>query len=436
VDRVENLDHRVNRVAVIGAGWAGLSAAVTLVACGARTVVFESSRQLGGRARRVTLDGTDLDNGQHILLGAYTETLRMMRSVGVDPAAGLLRRRLELRTAAGFRLRAAPLPAPLHLAAGLLTARGLSFDDRLRAAGFMHRLRNDGFRLAQDDTVAVLLATRGQSGALRELLWEPLCVSALNTPADHASARVFANVLRDTLGGPRGASDLLLPRADLGTLFPEPAARFVADRGSEVRLGTPVRTLEAGTGGFRLDADPGPFDRVIVAAGPQHAAALLAGHPRLGGIAGQIDALEHEPIYTVYLQYPETVALPFPMLGFAGGLLQWAFDRGTLSGHRGLVAGVLSASGRHQALAHPDLAAAVHVELAAGVPSLPAPRWSRVIAEKRATFSCRPGLVRPAIATPVDGLFLAGDYTESDYPATLESAVRSGVAAAELALRH
>jgi squalene-associated FAD-dependent desaturase len=434
VDRLEDLDHRVIRVAVIGAGWAGLSAAVTLVERGAQVVVFEASRQLGGRARRVTLDGVDLDNGQHILVGAYTATLRMMRTVGADPDAGLLRLPLELRTAAGFRLKAARLPAPLHLAAGLLAARGLSLADRLRAAAFVHRLRNDGFGLPQDDTVGTLLARRGQAGALRELLWEPLCVSALNTPADRASAQVFANVLRDTLGGARAASDLLLPRTDLGALFPEPAARFVANRGGEVRLGAPVRTVGGNARSFQLDSDPQSFDRVIVAAGPQHAGALLAATPQLKGVAALIDSFEHEPIYTVYLQYPETVALPFPMLGFTRGLLQWAFDRGALSGHPGLVAAVLSASGRHEALTHPDLAAAIHTELVAGVPQLPAPRWSRVIAEKRATFSCRPGLVRPPIATPVDGLFLAGDYTESDYPATLEAAVRSGVAAAELAL--
>jgi len=424
------------RIAVIGAGWAGMAAAVTLIEQGARVVVFEASRQLGGRARRVTLDGVDLDNGQHILIGAYTETLRLMQVVGVDPQVALLRFPLELRTASGFHLKVAPLPAPLHLAVGLLGARGLGFADRLRAARFIHGLRTAGFRLQQDDTVAALLAARNQSEVLRRLLWEPLCVSALNTPSARASAQVFANVLRDTLGGARAASDLLLPRTDLGALFPEPAAGFVARRGGEVRPGTPVRSLDAGADGIRLDVDPAPFARAIVACGPQHAAPLLKTDQRLSGIAQTIDALDHEPIYTVYLQYPDTVSLPFPMLGFTDGLLQWAFDRGALSGHRGLVAGVLSASGRHEALTHPDLAAAIHGELAAGVPNLPAPRWTRVIAERRATFSCRPGLARPAIETPVGQVLLAGDYTASDYPATLESAVRSGVAAARMALGH
>ena len=424
------------RIAVIGAGWAGMAAAVTLIEQGARVVVFEASRQLGGRARRVTLDGVDLDNGQHILIGAYTETLRLMQVVGVDPQVALLRFPLELRTASGFHLKVAPLPAPLHLAVGLLGAHGLGFADRLRAARFVHGLRTARFRVRQDDSVAALLATWDQSEALRRLLWEPLCVSALNTPSARASAQVFANVLRDTLGGARAASDLLLPRTDLGALFPEPASGFVTHRGGEVRLGTPVRSLDAGADGIRLDVDSAPFARAIVACGPQHAAPLLKRDQRLGGIAQTIDALDHEPIYTVYLQYPDTVSLPFPMLGFTDGLLQWAFDRGALSGHRGLIAGVLSASGRHEALTHPDLATAIHDELAAGLANLPAPRWTRVIAERRATFSCRPGLARPAIETPVGQVLLAGDYTASDYPATLESAVRSGVAAARLALNH
>jgi squalene-associated FAD-dependent desaturase len=413
-----------------------MAAAVTLAQSGARVIVFEATRQLGGRARRVTIDDAALDNGQHILVGAYAETLRLMRAVGADPDQCLLRLPLELRTVTGFRLKTAPLPAPLHLAAGLLTAHGLAAGDRLRAARFVGRLRRDRFKLPKDESVAALLAEHGQTAPLRELLWEPLCVSALNTPADHASAQVFANVLRDTFGGARSASDLLLPRTDLGALFPEPAARFVAARGGEVRLGTPVRALAVGAEGITLDAEAQSFDRAIVACGPQHASALLSADPRLASVVRAIGALEYEPIYTVYLQYAEMVSLPFVMLGFTGGLLQWAFDRGVLSGQRGLIAGVLSASGRHQALGHPDLAAAIHGELAGHLPSLPELRWKQVIAEKRATFSCRPGLVRPPNCTPIDRVVIAGDYTASDYPATLEGAVRSGVAAAHLALAH
>ncbi len=422
------------RVAVVGAGWGGLAAAVTLAERGHPVTVFEATRSLGGRARRVTIDGVDLDNGQHILIGAYAEALRLMRLVGADPERLLARLPLELRYVSGFRLRAPPLPAPLHLLAALVSASGLTIAERIAAARFIAALRRARFALAADESVDRLLARHGQGGALRERLWVPLCVSALNTPPERASARVFANVLRDTLGGGRAASDLLLPKADLGALFPVPAAAFVAARGGEVRLGAAVRSVGRDGAGFRLDADAGAFTHVILACSPQHVPALLGNLPELGGLAATLAAIEHEPIYTCYLQYPESVSLPFPMLGFSGGLLQWAFDRGTLSGYPGLIASVLSASGDHEALTHAELAAAIHAELAAGLGGLPEPRWQRVIAERRATFSCRPGLLRPGNATAVRGVVLAGDYTASDYPATLEAAIRSGVAAANLVL--
>jgi squalene-associated FAD-dependent desaturase len=423
-----------HRIAVVGAGWAGLAAAATLAERGLPVTVFEASRSLGGRARRVTLDGVDLDNGQHILIGAYSETLRMMRLVGADPERLLQRVPLELRYLSGFRLRAPRLPAPLHLLAGLVLASGLTTAERLAAARFAAGLRQGRCALETDESVERFLARHGQTGALRDRLWVPLCVSALNTPPERASARVFANVLRDTLGGDRAASDLLLPKADLGALFPAPAAAFVAARGGEIRLGTAVRGIARDGASLRLDADPSAFSHLVLACPPQLAPTLLGGLPELTNLAATIAAIEHEPIYTCYLQYPDRASLPFPMLGFSGGLLQWAFDRGTLSGHRGLIAAVLSASGEHEALTHGELAAAIHAELAAGLPGLPAPRWHRVIAERRATFSCRPGLARPGNATAVPGLVLAGDYTASDYPATLEAAIRSGVAAANLVL--
>jgi squalene-associated FAD-dependent desaturase len=427
---VEDLGHRV---AVIGAGWAGLAAAVTLVSRGVPVVVFEASRQPGGRARRVALEGMALDNGQHILIGAYTETLRLMRAVGADPDILLARLPLELRTASGFRLKTVGLPAPLHLLWALVTATGLSGLERVRAARFMAGLRRARFVLARDESVAELLQREAQGGALSANLWEPLCVSALNTPLTRASAQVFANVLRDTLGADRAASDLLLPKADLGALFPEPAARFVASHGGEVRLGAAIRAVVRSDVRFGLEGQDGTFSHAIVACAPQHAAPLLRPHPELAPLAAQLEAFDYEPIYTCYLQYPAASRLPAPMLGFTGGLLQWAFDRGALGGHDGLIAAVLSASGRHEALGRRDLAEALHGELAAALPGIPPPRWTRVIAEKQATFSCRPRLARPGNITAMPGLLLAGDYTASDYPATLESAVRSGIAAARLA---
>jgi hydroxysqualene dehydroxylase len=426
---VASLGHRLTRVAVVGAGWAGLAAAVTLAARGVPVTIFEASRSLGGRARRVGIDGADLDNGQHVLLGAYRETLRLMRLVGGDPGELLLRLPLELRYADGFRLRAPRLPYPLNLAAALLGATGLSLAQAFGALRFMTALRVRRFRIEPDRSVVQLLDECGQVGVMRARVWEPLCVSALNTPAEIASAQIFANVLRDGLTGARDASDLLMARTDLGRVFPEPAAEYVKAHGGAVEIGTPIRRIERVSGGFRLN-EAQMFSGVVIACGPQHAGPILVQLPEIADALAAINDFAYEPIVTCYLQYPETVSLPSPMLGFKGGMLQWVFDRGKLGGPKGLLAAVISASGAHQELSKEELTARIEIELKAALGELPPVQWSQLITEKRATFSCTPALARPRVVTAIPRLLLAGDYVASDYPGTLEAAVRSGIAAA------
>lgn len=425
-----HLDYGLNavHVAIIGAGWAGLAAAVTLIQRGAQVVVFEASRYVGGRARQVELEGKTLDNGQHILVGAYSETLRLMRAVGVEPARSFLRLPLRLTMADGFDLRSPRLPAPLNALYALATARGLTIAERMRAISFAAWLNRVKFRLDHDEPLSDLLERHAQRGPLRNSLWGPLCVAALNTPVDESSAQVFLNVLRDTLSGGDGASDLLLPRASLGALFPEPAAQYLAQQGGSVRLGSAARGIELDANKLKVDGEQ--FDAVIIATAPQHAARLLP--VQCATAHAQIDALDYQPIYTCYLQYPVNVRLPVPMLGFSGGPVQWAFDRGALDGHAGLIAAVISARGLHESLTNDELAIAASATLQRPLGNPGAAQWQRVIAEKRATFACRPNLDRPDNATTVRGLFLAGDYTRSDYPGTLETAVRSGIRAATL----
>jgi hydroxysqualene dehydroxylase len=404
-----------HRVAIVGAGYAGMAAAVTLAAKGIPVTVFESGPVPGGRARRVKTEGRELDNGQHILVGAYSELLRLMHEVGV-PSAALLRVPLELRYADGFSFRALWFPAPLGLLGGLLTCSGLPWSDRLGAIRFMTHLKKTSFKVG-NATVSELLVQHGQDGRIGHYLWRPLCVSALNTPAESASAQAFAVVLRDSLAGGDGASDLLLPRVDLSKLFPEPAAEFLKSKGSEIRVNDPVRELGA------LITE---YGNVIVAVGPHQLKTLLPQAP----------AFDYQPIYTCYLQYPEQVRLSFPMLGFADGLVQWAFDRRNLTGEKGLIACVISAQGDHQQLSQDEIATTCHRELAAVVKDLPDPAWSRVIAEKRATVSCVPREGSRSIVTEHKGVFLAGDYLDPEYPPTLEAAVRSGVRAARQVIDH
>jgi squalene-associated FAD-dependent desaturase len=432
VDRRPQLS---KKVAIIGAGYAGMAAAVALVDAGHDVTVFETSRVLGGRARKVELDGITVDNGQHILIGAYRDTLALMQKIGVSEEQALLRLPLTLNYPE-FNLRAPHLPAPLHLAIALLTARGLKWREKLAAIRFMQWLKQRRFRLDRDITVTELLDAHQQPKALRRYLWEPLCISALNTPSDTASAQVFANVLRDSLAADRAASDLLIPRVDLSALLAEPAARYVETHGGTVRLGAAVGSVTRCDDDYRLDAAPDTvYSHVILAVAPYHLPRLISGLPELADLSTQMDALAWEPIVTCYLQYPPGTRLPQPMMGLADAYSHWVFDRGQLDGggdkNEGLIAAVISARGKHQDLGKDALAAAIDSELRTLQPNLPAPLRSQIITEKRATFACVPGLQRPRTETDLPGLLLAGDYVVSDYPATIEGAVRSGQAAAK-----
>ena len=411
-------------IAIIGAGYAGLAAAVELACRGQQVEVFEASRSLGGRARAVKIDEMTVDNGQHILLGAYTETLRLMCIIGTDPHHLLKRLPLHLEFPGDMRLVAPRLPAPLHTLAALLFATGLDWREKWAAIRLMRRLQRRQFRMTPDVSVATWLDHNTTPSRQRRLLWEPLCIAALNTPTANASAQVLANVLRDSLAASREASDLLLPQVDLSALFPEPAAAFITQRGSIIHCGQRVTDLQRTDQGWRIDGQ-GPFTHVVLAVAAYHLAALV---PEL---QGEVQHFAWEPIVTSYLTYPASVRLPQPMLGVADGTAQWLFDRGHLCGQAGLIAAVISARGRHLDLPTAELENRIHAEIARIVPHLPTPLRTQTITEKRATFACTPNLRRPATQTTVPGLYLAGDYVAGDYPATIEGAVRSGVHAAQ-----
>ncbi len=434
------------KVGIIGGGYAGMAAAVTLAERGIHTTLFESARQFGGRARGVIHNDTQLDNGQHLLLGCYRETLRLIKLVGGDIEKDFLALPLQLDLHNHFSLRAPHLPAPLHLLVALLRAQGLSWSERISAARFMLALRMRDFKLpspasgrgaggeGNDITVAEMLADYGQNADLTLKLWEPLCIAALNTPIKKASAQVLLNVLRDSLNRTRADSDMLLPRIDFTALFPQRAADYVGRHGGEVHTSCGVEAINPGDDSIELVTSEGThaFTHVICAAPPGIAAKLLRPIPALSETVAQIDSLEQQPIYTLYLQYPSQVTLPNPMLGLHQRTSQWLFDKGQIAGQHGLLASVISAEGVHQELSQDELAQKVIDELREEFGIAEPPLWFKVIAEKRATFCCSPDLQRPAQQTPLQRLLLAGDYTAGDYPATLEGAVMSGVKCARL----
>ena len=442
-------------IAVIGGGYAGMSAAVALADCGIAVTVFESAMQLGGRARGVSYQDTHLDNGQHLLLGCYVQTLNMIEKVGGNVEQDFLRLPLQLDLHGEFSFKAPRLPAPLHLLAALFKAQGLTFAERLDAVRFMLAMRGMRFQLPRDITVTELLAQYKQNAALVQKLLEPLCVAALNTPIHKASAQVLLHVLRDALTQSRGYSDMMLPRINFTALFPQRAANYVEQRGGKVCIACGVEAIVPYGDGIelRLAASPSrldtpfvrpdvskgepedslqQFSHVVCATPPVVAAKLLRPIAELAETVAQIDSLEHQPIYTVYLQYPAHVTLPHPMLGLHQRYSQWLFDKGRIAGQHGLLAAVISAEGIHQELSQDELAQKVIAELHEEFGIAEQPAWFKVIAEKRATFCCAPRLQRPSQLTPLPRLLLAGDYTAGGYPATLEGAVISGLKCADV----
>ena len=440
------------KVAVIGAGWAGCAAAVEATQLGHSVTLFESARGAGGRARRVDcrVNGQPLalDNGQHILIGAYTETLRLMQTLGVDPGSSLLRLPLRLQFPNGEGLafpRSAVFaawpggprwPAALQAAWGIARASGWAWGDKASLLKLALRWRAGGFVCAPGLSVATLCADLSPR-AMRELV-EPLCVSALNTPAERASAQVFLRVLKDALFSQPGGADLLLPRVDLSALLPDAALAWLAARGSAPRLGVRVQALTRSATGWQLSASGSAdldnteenFDAVLLACPPPEAARLATG--TMADWAAQAAGLQHEPIATVYVRVVsyETAAnkLTQPMLALhcsADAPAQFVFDRGQLGGPEGLLAFVVSASVGDKALLSAQVLAQGQAQLGLQLELV------QTIVEKRATFACTPGLLRPA-AQIAPGLLACGDYVAGPYPATLEGAVRSGLQAARL----
>lgn len=439
------------KVAVIGAGWAGMAAAIAHRQAGRQVTVFEAARTVGGRARAVPgvlPDGTaaTLDNGQHILIGAYTESLRLMRLVGMDPATALLRLPLTLQFRDGQGLQLPNLPPPLDALLGIARAKGWGWQDKIALLRTATAWQLRGFRCAPHTSVADLCAPL--TPRLMAEFIDPLCVSALNTPAREASGQVFLRVLQDSLFSGRGGSNLLLPRTDLGALFPEAAVRWLVQQGGQAVTGQRIqRLMPMASGRWQLVGAVGAvgaaqgaeaadsFDHITLACPSWEAARLVEGLASTAGLAAAArwgataSALRFEAITTVYA-HVSGARLPLPMLALrntAEHPAQFVFDRGQLDGQQGLLAFVVSASDGDRALIEQQV-----LQQAAAQLGLPGLRPVQTVVEKRATFACTPGLQRPAMQV-LPGLTACGDYVEGPYPATLEGAVLSGTAVAACA---
>lgn len=422
---------RASGVAVIGAGWAGLAAAIELADRKQRVTLFEMAGHAGGRARTVpgqeALGG--LDNGQHILIGAYVETLALMRRVGIDPDQVLRRSPLQLVYPDGSGLVLGNGPAIPAFVRGVIGQHRWTWHERLALLGAAFGWRLRGFRCPPSMSVAELTSTL--PARLRETVIDPLCVAALNTPSGQASAAVFLRILNDALFAGPGAADLLLPRRRLSTLLPIPALARLDAAGADIRLGRRVHAIESqADGGWSVDGEP--FDAVIVATTSTEAARLVG--PISPDWAATAAALSFEPIVSVTVR-SDGCRLPLPMLALHADAhtrpAQFVFDQGQLDGAAGLLTLVISGASPWLARGIDTMAELAMAQLSDQLGhSLRAPaRLVQVLSDKRATFRCTPDLQRPGMQI-APRLLAAGDHVDGPYPATLEGAVRSGLRAA------
>ena len=443
-------------VIVIGAGVAGLRAAVELAARGARVTVLESKAVLGGRATAFNdpQTGERVDNGQHVMLGCYHETFAFLQQIGtrdrVRVQPGL---EVDFVDRAGERSRLSlpGLPPPLNFAAGLLDWSALGWRDRLaamrlaapiRIAQRVQRAESRGQKTtliaaSPGETVEEWLINNGQTPRIREMLWEPLALAALNQSIRVAAAPPFAAVLAQMFGGGPQDASLALPTWPLDQVYAEPARRFVEERGGEVRIGCTARIHLENGAVSHVEARGERFEAgSVVAAVPWYALVdLFAGDVApIEALRAAAAATKPSPIASVNLWLNRRI-LRTPFLGLPGRTLQWVFDKEqmfeTETSHITLVS-----SGADDVMVLPNeaLIALALGELRDAVPESRAAKVVRasVVKERRATYSLAPGQPRrPATVTDVKGLVLAGDWIETGLPATIEGAAISGRRAAE-----
>lgn len=416
-----------------------MACATEAVSIGHTVSVFEASRHWGGRARAVPIvspQGTEwtVDNGQHILIGAYAETLRLLQKLGVDVNQALRRMPLDLRFPDQTGLVLGNLPPPMDALLAMVSAKGWNLADKASLLRVATRWTMDKFTCGETVTVGTLCC--GLTPRVRLEMIDPLCVSALNTPAEFASGRVFLRVLKDSLFGETGSSNLLLPQVDLSNLFPRPATEWLALRGTQLNLGIRVVDLERVPASSGWAVNGQVFDQVVVATDSVNAGLLVEkvkngveGHfgSHISDWAHRVGKLRFEAITTVYATV-DRHPLASPMTALRSNQefpAQFVFDRGQLGGPHGLLAFVASAS--HQSREDCQNAVLRQARAQLGLHATPV----LTMVEKRATFACVPNLLRPGPEIG-GGLFACGDYIDGPYPATLEGAVRSGIQCAKL----
>lgn len=430
---------------VIGAGCAGFAAATALAERGARVLVLEARPGLGGRATAFTdpATGERVDNGQHILMGCYTETFVLLDRIGaadrVKWQSGL---RVSMIDRGGHETTLAlpSLPSPLHFLAGVLAWDALTWPQRMSVLRAGSHLRSGGGK-PTGMSVRQWLAQIGQAPRLCELFWEPLALAALNQSIDQAEAGSFLRVLERVFGPDPASAALVMPAVPLDELYAEPSRRWLNERGGEVRVHSPAKVVIEGDRmqGVRV-RDEMIAAPIVISTVPWYSFESLfdTPPPALASTIANAAILASLPIVTVNLWFDDVV-MKEPLIGLPGRNFQWVFDRRAIVGgdasHLSLIS---SGAETIVSLSNEALVQMALDEIREALPDARHARFRKGLAvrEKRSTFSLAPDAPpRPQTITAIDGFLLAGDWIETGLPATIESAVISGHRAAACAAR-
>jgi squalene-associated FAD-dependent desaturase len=438
-------------VVVIGAGFAGLSAAVALAERGARVTVIEGKPALGGRAYSFADADTGdfVDNGQHVLMGCYRETLDFLKQIGAYDQL-VLHEDLEIEMLAGAgqsaTLRTARLPGPLHMTAALMGYRHLSIAERMgimRGGLRMLAMRRFGDGELRRLTVAQLMDRLGQSEHARRCFWYPLSIATLNDEPDISSARLLAEVLRRAFFSRRRDSAFVYSRVGLSDLYCASAQRLIERAGGSVVTHSIAEMLELGDGcrvasvrlrdGRRIGASS-----FISAVPAPQLLRLLPENAIADPLFSRLAGLSSSPIICVHVWLDREVTNS-PFIGFIGTTTQWLFNKRRIfaqrgEAHPGYLSFVISGARKLVERSNQEILDIVINDLHAMIPTARSAKIvkSLVLKEKNATMApdLRSHELRPTAKTPIANFFLAGDWIQTELPATIESAVISGRAAA------
>lgn len=440
------------RTIVIGGGLAGLAAATRLVQSGQQVLVLEAAKFGGGRSRSFhdpVLD-REIDNGQHLMMGCYHDTQAFFRTIGTEDDAVYYQRNLAVKmikpggVMVDFSCPA--LPAPFHLAAGLLGMRGVGMWAKAAALRAGLTLRKEVVRPDDTETCDAWLRRMGQTIEMRSAFWEPLIWAVLNEDPLVASAAMLVAVLDRAFMSTRDASRLGVPKRPLSRLYVDHACDFLTRHGAEIRFGAAVREicLESGRAvGVRLKNGEVLRCANLIAAVPPHALlSMLPEQARQHWAFVDVQRLETSPIINLWALVDRPL-FEGPFVGLVSSPLHWVFDRDQIDPHpnrEGHLLSVTISGARSYIDDDPSaLERLLETELRKYFPRRPFElRKFRVVKERRATISHAAGTYhrRPETKSPVPGLLLAGDWTRTGLPATIESAVKSGHDAAAVVLDH